>query len=75
MADTEIIFSVEEAPEGGYVARALGHSIFTEADRLDELKEMVRDAVCCHFDAPERPRLVHIHESGRIKRRLNPKVS
>ena len=61
MADTEIIFSVEEAPEGGYVARALGHSIFTEADSLEELKEMVRDAVCCHFDEPERPRLIRLH--------------
>jgi hypothetical protein len=49
MAETEIIFSVEESPEGGYEAKALGHSIFTQADTMDELKEMVRDAVCCHF--------------------------
>lgn len=41
---SEIIFLVEEAPEGGYTARALGHSIFTEADTLDELKEAVQDA-------------------------------
>lgn len=47
---SEIIFLVEEAPEGGYTARALGHSIFTEADTLDELKEAVQDAVRCHFD-------------------------
>ena len=46
----EIIFVVEEAPEGGYTARALGHSVFTEADTLEELPEMVRDAVRCHFD-------------------------
>ncbi|MGH7371066.1 MAG: hypothetical protein ACREJK_04395 [Candidatus Methylomirabilales bacterium] len=46
MGETEIIFSVEESPEGGYEARALGHSIFTQAETLEERKEMVRDAVC-----------------------------
>ena len=46
----EIIFVVEEAPEGGYTARALGVSIVTEADTLDELHVRVRDAVRCHFD-------------------------
>ncbi len=61
MADTEIIFSVEESPEGGYEARALGHSIFTQADTLDELRVMVRDAVRCHFDDAARPRLIRLH--------------
>ena len=51
----EIIFSVEEAPEGGYIARALEHSIFTEADTWDELKEMISDAVRCHFDESNVP--------------------
>ena len=46
----EIIFLVEEAQEGGYLARALGESIFTEADTLDKLRKMIRDAVSCHFD-------------------------
>lgn len=54
----EIIFLVEEAPEGGYVARALGYSIFTEADSWQELKEAVRDAIRCHFDQEERPLLL-----------------
>jgi hypothetical protein len=45
----EIIFVVEEAPEGGWTARSLGPAIFTEADTLDGLHEQVRDAVCCHF--------------------------
>ncbi len=61
MGETEIIFSVEESPEGGYEAKALGHSIFTQADTIDELKEMVRDAVCCHFDEEDRPRLIRLH--------------
>ena len=47
---SEIIFEVQEAPEGGYTARALGYSIFTEADTFDELREMARDAVRAHFD-------------------------
>ncbi|MDQ3685818.1 MAG: 2-oxoisovalerate dehydrogenase [Acidobacteriota bacterium] len=46
----ELIFLVEDAPEGGYTARALGVSIFTEADDLNGLRERVRDAVRCHFD-------------------------
>ena len=61
MARSELVFVVEEAPEGGYVARALGESIFTEADDLDALREMVRDAVACHFDEGDRPRVVRLH--------------
>ncbi len=57
----EIIFVVEEAPEGGYTARALGASIFTEADDLPGLHSQVRDAVRCHFDEDERPKIVRLH--------------
>ena len=58
---SELIFLVEEAPEGGYSARALGESIFTEADTLGELHESVRDAVRCHFDDGMAPRVVRLH--------------
>ena len=61
MSREEIIFVVEDAPEGGYEARALGHSIFTEADTLDELRAMVRDAVSCHFDDSDRPTVIRLH--------------
>lgn len=57
----EIIFLVEEAPEGGYTARALGHSIFTEADTWDELRKAVQDAVLCHFENDEQPTLIRLH--------------
>jgi hypothetical protein len=57
----ELIFLVEEAPEGGYTARALGESIFTEADDMDGLREMVRDAVRCHFDEGKGPRVIRLH--------------
>jgi hypothetical protein len=58
---TEILFTVEEAPEGGYVARALGQGIFVQADTLPELREQVRDAVSCHFEPEEKPRLIRLH--------------
>lgn len=57
----EIIFQIDEAPEGGYAARALGHSIFTEAESMDELRENVRDAVRCHFDEGEGPKVIRLH--------------
>ncbi len=58
---SEIIFVVEEAPEGGFTARALGASIFTEADTLVELHEQVRDAVRCHFDEGGAPKVIRLH--------------
>jgi len=59
--EKEIIFLVEESPEGGYEARALGHSIFTEADTYEDLKQMVKDAVSCHFEPEHKPRVVRLH--------------
>jgi len=57
----EIIFVVEDAPEGGYTARAVGESIFTEAETLDDLHNRVRDAVRCHFDEGNAPKLIRLH--------------
>ena len=57
----EIIFLVEDAPEGGYVARAVGESIVTQADAYEELHEMLRDAVRCHFDEGNAPALIRLH--------------
>lgn len=56
----EIIFLTEEAPEGGYTARALGESIFTEADTLDALPEQIREAVHCHFETEQALSNIHI---------------
>ena len=59
---SEIVFVVEEDPEGGLNARALGESIFTQAENMDALKEAVRDAVRCHFpDEDARPSLIRLH--------------
>lgn len=54
----EIIFVVEESAEGGYEAKALGHSIFTEGETCEELKQMVQDAVKCHFEETVRPKII-----------------
>lgn len=58
---TEIIFVVENVPEGGYTARALGASIFTEAESLNDLRAAVRDAVQCHFEADMAPKVIRLH--------------
>ncbi len=58
---SEIVFVVENAPEGGYLACALGASIFTEADTEAELKLAVQDAVHCHFDENRSPKVIRLH--------------
>lgn len=57
----EVLFLVEDAAEGGYVARALGYSIFTEADSWEDLKSAIRDAVQCHFDEEDLPDFIRLH--------------
>jgi len=57
----EIIFLITEAPEGGYCARALGESIFTEGECLDDLRTNIRDAVACHFDDGQAPGIIRLH--------------
>jgi hypothetical protein len=61
MLASEIIFSVEESPEGGYEAQALRYDIFTQGDTLEELREMVREAVRCHFEEASAPRVIRLH--------------
>lgn len=57
----EIIFIVDESPEGGYEARALDHSIFTDGDDLEQLKSNVREAVATHFDLDRMPKVIRLH--------------
>jgi predicted RNase H-like HicB family nuclease len=58
---SEIIFLAEEAEEGGYLARAIGADIFTEADTLEELRKMIKEAVKCHFEPEDMPHLIRLH--------------
>lgn len=57
----EIEFFVNDSPEGGFTARALGQSIFTEADDLERLRRQVRDAVHCHFPWGSVPQIIRLH--------------
>jgi len=57
----EIIFTVTESLDGGYEAKAAGHSIYTQCDEYDELSAILRDAVKCHFNEDELPSLIRIH--------------
>ena len=61
MREPEIIFSVQESPERGFEARALGYPIHTQAETMTELRSMVRDAVRCHFDPHSIPAVISLH--------------
>lgn len=61
MQMTEVIFLVEEAPEGGCEAHVLGCAINTQAQTFMDLEEVLRDAVRCHFDEADRPQVIRIH--------------
>ena len=58
---TEIVFVVEEAAEGGFTARGVGSAVFTEADTMEDLRRAVREAVHCHFEAGETPKVIRLH--------------
>ena len=58
---SEIIFIIENSDEGGYTAKALDYSIYTEGETLDELKANIKDAVKCHFNEKEMPHIVRLH--------------
>jgi hypothetical protein len=56
---TEIVFLIEDDVDGDYTARAQGESIFTQAEDMENLREMLRDAVCCHFPNEQmRPKVI-----------------
>ena len=58
----EIIFLVEESDEGGYTAKGMGVSIFTEAETFEDLKESVKDAIHCHYE-DDKPKFMRLHFS------------
>ena len=58
---SEIIFQVEESPEGGFEAHALGVSIFTDGEDMEQLKANVKEAVAAHFDQDSMPRVIRLH--------------
>ncbi len=59
---SEVVFEVrEDDTDGGFIARALGHSNVTQADTWEELRANVREAVLCHFDAGKAPAVIRLH--------------
>lgn len=60
-APTEILFVVEDDPTGGFTAQAVGVAVFAEADTWAELQEQLRDAVRCHFDGDDAPKIIRLH--------------
>ena len=58
---SEVVFVVEESAEGGFTASAVGPSIVTEADSLEQLRDQVRDAVRCHYEEEDVPKLIRLH--------------
>lgn len=57
----EVFFLVEEAIEGGYIAKAIGESIFTEGDTMEELKSNIKEAVLAHYDEGKAPKIIRLH--------------
>ncbi|HAN09063.1 MAG TPA: 2-oxoisovalerate dehydrogenase [Clostridiales bacterium] len=57
----EIIFLIEESIDGGYEAKALGESIYTQAETYEQIKENIKEAVLCHFDDEEKPLFIRYH--------------
>lgn len=57
----EVFFLVEESIEGGYTAKALGVSIYTEANTIEELRNEIKDAVLCHFEEDDMPKIIRLH--------------
>jgi predicted RNase H-like HicB family nuclease len=60
---SEIIFEVrEDEVDGGYIATALGYGIHTQAETVEELRAMVKDAVKCYFDeSTPSPKIIRLH--------------
>lgn len=58
MKNQEIIFLVEESLEGGFETKALGESIFTQAETVSELRENIKDAIKCHFEFENMPKMI-----------------
>lgn len=58
----EIFFLVKEDEFGGFTAKAIGYSIFTEAETVSELRLNIKEALECHFDIPNQmPKIANLH--------------
>jgi hypothetical protein len=58
---SKLTFFIDETWNGGYVGRALGHSIFVQAETIHALRDQVRDAVNCHFSGDQAPKSIRLN--------------
>lgn len=61
MGDSEIVFSLSQESDGGYVAECLSHDIFTEGDTWEDVRQNVLAAVNAYFFDQPKPRSVRLH--------------
>ena len=57
----EIVFSVTQETDGGYVAECLSHDIFTQGNTWEELRANAREAVAAYFFDGPKPATVRLH--------------
>ena len=61
LADMEIVFSIAQEADGGFVAECLSQDIFTQGDTWDELRANVKEAVTAYFFDPPKPTAIRLH--------------
>jgi predicted RNase H-like HicB family nuclease len=57
----EIVFSVNQESDGGFVAECLSHDIFTQGDNWEQLRKNVQEAVSTYFFDQTKPSQVRLH--------------
>ena len=57
----EIVFSVYQENDGGFVAECLSHDIFTQADSWADLRSNVQEAVKAFFYDQPMPEQIRLH--------------
>ena len=57
----EIVFSVTQEGDDGFVAECLSHDIFTQGNSWEELRKNVREAVSGYFFDHAKPSRIRLH--------------
>ncbi|MBB6147058.1 putative RNase H-like HicB family nuclease [Silvibacterium bohemicum] len=57
----ELVFEVAQESDGGYIAEALGESIFTQGDTWNELRENAIEAVKAYYFDRQMPSGIRLH--------------
>ena len=57
----EIVFTVTQEADGGFVAECLTHDIFTQGNSWEELRANVREAASAYFFDQTGPSAIRLH--------------